>query len=243
MALPDFDAGRFDALSFDCYGTLIDWEAGIAAVLSPWARAQGLDLTDEALLTAYSGHEAYAESCHPTDAYPVILARSLRELGHELGAQVAEADAERLACSVPAWPAFPDSPAALQALAQRYQLIILSNVGRASLEASHRRLQVTFTSILTAEDIGSYKPDPRNFDALLAEVDRLGVPRDRLLHVAQSLFHDHVPAKEIGLPTVWINRRHDRPGWGATPEPAPGVTPDWEFPTMAAFARAAAGPQ
>src|SRR6201989_3460051 len=105
----DFDLTRFKALSFDCYGTLIDWEAGIAAVLSPWARAQGLDLTAEAPRTAYSVHEAYAESCHPTDAYPVILARSLRELGHELGAQVAEADAERLACSVPARPALPGS--------------------------------------------------------------------------------------------------------------------------------------
>ena len=238
----------FDALSFDCYGTLIDWEAGLAAVLGPWARDQGLDLTDEALLTAYSAHEASAEGSHPADPYPLILARSLRDLGHELGAQVTQADAERMATSVPAWPAFPDSAAALNALAQRYQLIILSNVDRASFAASNRQLQVTFTSILTAEDVGSYKPSPRNFDALLAEADRLGIPRGRLLHVAQSLFHDHVPAKKIGLPTAWINRRHDRPGWGATPRPgwgatprpAAGVTPDWEFPSMAAFAEAAA---
>ena len=231
--------GDFDALSFDCYGTLIDWEAGIAAVLGPWARDQGLDLTDEALLTAYSAHEASAEASRPADPYPLILARSLRDLGHELGAQVTEVDAERMAASVPAWPAFPDSPAALGALAQRYQLIILSNVDRASFAASNRRLQVTFTSVLTAEDIGSYKPSPRNFEALLAEVDRLGIDRKRLLHVAQSLFHDHVPAQQFGLPTVWINRRHDRPGWGATPEPSAGVTPDWEFPSMQAFAAAA----
>jgi 2-haloalkanoic acid dehalogenase type II len=145
-----------------------------------------------------------------------------------------------MAASVPAWPAFPDSPAALNALAQRYQLIILSNVDRASFAASNRRLQVTFTSVLTAEDIGSYKPSARNFDALLAEADRLGIKRGRLLHVAQSLFHDHGPAKQAGLPTVWINRRHDRPGWGATPRPAGGVTPDWEFPSMAAFTDAAA---
>jgi 2-haloalkanoic acid dehalogenase type II len=230
----------FDALSFDCYGTLIDWEAGITAILGPWARDQGLDLTDEALLTAYSAHEASAESSHPADPYPMILARSLRDLGHELGAQVTQADAERMATSVPAWPEFPDSAAALSALAQRYQLIILSNVDRASFAASNRRLQVTFTSILTAEDVGSYKPSARNFDALLAEADRLGIARGRLLHVAQSLFHDHVPAKKAGLPTVWINRRHDRPGWGATPRPPAGVTPDWEFPSMAAFAEAAA---
>jgi 2-haloacid dehalogenase len=234
------DFGDFDALSFDCYGTLIDWETGIASVLAPWARAQGLDLTDEALLAAYSAHEAQCEAAHPADSYPVILARSLRGVGHELGAHVTQADAERLAGSVPDWPAFPDSAAALNALAQRYQLIILSNVDRASFAASNRRLGVTFTSILTAEDIGSYKPSPRNFDALLADVNRLGIPPKRLLHVAQSLFHDHVPAKDYGLPTVWINRRHDRSGWGATPEPSADVTPDWEFPSMAAFAAAAA---
>ena len=233
------DFGDFDALSFDCYGTLIDWETGIAGVLAPWARRSGLDLSDEALLAAYSAHEARAEADHPTDLYPQILARSLRELGRELKADVTDEDANRLGASVPDWPAFPDSAAALQALSERYQLIILSNVDRTSFAASNRRLAVTFTSILTAEDIGSYKPSPRNFEALLAEVDRLGIDRKRLLHVAQSLFHDHGPAQQFGLPTVWINRRHDRPGWGATPEPSARLTPDWEFPSMQAFAAAA----
>jgi FMN phosphatase YigB (HAD superfamily) len=99
---------------------------------------------------------------------------------------------------------------------------------------------VTFTSVLTAQDIGSYKPSPRNFDALLAETARLGIDSSRLLHVAQSRFHDHVPAKRAGLRTVWINRRHDRPGWGATPAPPADVVPDWEFPSMQAFADAVA---
>jgi FMN phosphatase YigB (HAD superfamily) len=130
----------------------------------------------------------------------------------------------------PCWPA----------VSKRYQLIILSNVDRDSFAASNRRLGVTFTSILTAQDIGSYKPSPRNFDAVAAEAGRLGIGKDGLLHVAQSLFHDHVPAKQAGLPTVWINRRHDQPGWGATPAPAAAVTPDWEFPSMQAFAAAAA---
>jgi len=113
------DFGDFDALSFDCYGTLIDWETGIAGVLAPWAHNNGLDLTDEALLTAYSTHEAQAEADHPADRYPLILARSLRELGRELGVPVTDEDANRLGASVPDWPAFPDSPGALQALAQR----------------------------------------------------------------------------------------------------------------------------
>jgi len=235
------DLADFDALSFDCYGTLIDWEAGITAVLGPWAQARGLVLSDEALLAAYSGHEARAEAAHPGDRYPLILARSFRDLGRELGADVTDEDAGRLAGSVPGWPPFGDSHDALAALAARYQLIILSNVDRDSFAGSNRRLGVTFTSILTAEDIGSYKPSPGNFAALLAEAERLGIGKGRLLHVAQSLFHDHVPAQHAGLPTVWINRRHDRPGWGATPQPDTDITPDWEFASMQAFAAAAAG--
>lgn len=232
------DLTKFEALSFDCYGTLIDWEAGIAAVLRPWAQANGLELTDEELLTAYADHEARAEEEHPTDRYPQILARAMRDLGAQLGVPVSDAQAQRLAGSVPDWPAFADSTDALARLAEHYRLIILSNVDRVSFAGSNRRLGVIFTSILTAEDIGSYKPSPRNFDALLAEVDRLGVGRDGLLHVAQSLFHDHVPAKAAGLPTVWINRRHANPGWGATPAPPAAVTPDLTFTSMGAFADA-----
>jgi 2-haloacid dehalogenase len=228
----------FDALSFDCYGTLIDWEAGLVAVLRPWADAHGLDMTDEQLLTAYSTHEARAEADQPMDLYPRILARALRALGAELGAPVGNDEAEALARSVPDWPAFPDSADALQRLARRYQLIILSNVDRASFAGSNQRLGVAFSSILTAQDIGSYKPSPRNFDALRQEAEHLGIGEGRLLHVAQSLYHDHVPAKAAGLPTVWINRRHDNPGWGATPAPPAGITPDWTFPSMAAFADA-----
>lgn len=229
----------FDALSFDCYGTLIDWEAGLAAALRRWAAGHAYDATDEVLLAAYSGHEADAEAAHPGDRYPLILARALRGLGEELGVPVDDAEADAFGSSVPDWPAFADSAEALARLAQHYKLIILSNVDRTSFAASNRRLGVTFTSILTAEDIGSYKPSPRNFDALKAEAARLGIADGRLLHVAQSLFHDHVPAKAAGLPTVWIDRRHARAGWGATPAPAAPVVPDWEFPSMAALADAA----
>jgi 2-haloalkanoic acid dehalogenase type II len=230
---------EFEALSFDCYGTLIDWEAGIAAVLGPWARSRGLPLDDEALLTAYAGHESREEAEHPRALYPDVLARSMAGLGRELGAEVSEQDAQRLARSVPDWPAFGDSAAALASLARNFKLIILSNVDRESFAGSSRRLGVGFDSVVTAQDVGSYKPSSANFDALLAEARRLGVAEGGLLHVAQSLFHDHVPAKGAGLHTVWINRRHDRPGWGATPAPPADVTPDWEFPSMAAFAAAA----
>ena len=232
----------FEAISFDCYGTLIDWEAGLAAVLGPWARSRGLALDDEALLAAYARHEERAEAEDPGALYPDILRRSMSALGAELGAEVSAGDAERLAGSVPDWPAFADSAAALAALAAWFKLIILSNVDRASFDGSRRRLGVRFDSVLTAQDIGSYKPSARNFDALLAEARRLGVGEGRLLHAAQSLYHDHIPAQRAGLPTAWINRRHGRPGWGATPAPPAGVTPDWEFPSMAAFAAAATAP-
>jgi 2-haloacid dehalogenase len=230
----------FEALSFDCYGTLIDWEAGLSAVLVPWARERGLALTGEQLLTEYAAIEAAVEAEHPTRRYPDVLAASMQRLGTRLGAEVTGEDADRLAGSVPDWPAFPDSRDALLALSERFRLIILSNVHRGGFAASSTWLGATFASVITAEDVGSYKPDQANFDTLTAEAARLGIGPGGLLHVAQSLFHDHVPAKQAGLPTVWINRRHDRPGWGATPEPPAPVTPDWEFPSMADFAEAAA---
>ncbi len=233
------DLQDFTALSFDCYGTLIDWEAGILAELRPWARLRGLHLDPDGLLVAYSVHEAREELEHPEVPYPEILARSMRGMGRELGAEVTDEDAARLGRSVPDWPAFPDSRDALRELSGRYRLLILSNVDRASFAGSARRLGVEFAAVVTAEDAGAYKPSERNFEALHAARERLGIPPDRLLHVAQSLFHDHLPAQRAGLPTVWIDRRYQKPGWGATPPPPEAVEPGWTFPSMAAFATAA----
>jgi 2-haloalkanoic acid dehalogenase type II len=232
----------FDALSFDCYGTLIDWEAGIAAVLEPWARDRGIDIGVAELLEQYAQAEERQERQTPAALYPDILAAAMRSVGVTLGAEVSQADGERLATSVGDWPAFPDSQAALAALAMRYRLVILSNVDRRSFAGSNTRLGVRFDAIVTAEDVGSYKPSPRNFEALLAAVRELGVPDGRLLHVAQSLFHDHVPAKRLGLPTVWIDRRGAQKGWGATPPPSAAVAPDWTFPSMSTFAAACLSP-
>lgn len=231
------DLTAYNALSFDCYGTLIDWEAGIAAVIGPWARRNDPSLTDEQVLVAYSENEAAVEREAPTTLYPDVLREAFRRTGKDLGYEVTDADADALGTSVPDWPAFEDSADALARLKKHYKLIILSNVDRESFAGSNRRLQVEFDEILTAQDIGSYKPNPANFQALLKRVDEIG-DTGKLLHVAQSLFHDHVPGKEAGLPSVWINRRHDQPGWGATPDPRIGVTPDLEFPSMAAFADA-----
>jgi putative hydrolase of the HAD superfamily len=228
----------FAALSFDCYGTLIDWDTGISAILLPWARRQGLDLNQRELLVAHAAAEGRAQREHPGDLYPEILARSFRGLGAAFGVTVTDAEAGSLGASIPDWPAFEDSPRALAALARRYKLILLSNVDRASFAASNKHLNGDFSAILTAQDIGSYKPDPANFEALIATLPSLGVAQGQLLHVAQSLYHDHVPAKQAGLPSVWINRHHDRPGWGAVPAPPVPVQPDWEFPSLEAFAEA-----
>lgn len=234
----ELDFARFKALSFDCYGTLIDWEAGIAAVLAPWAREQGLDLDDEALLLAYADNEAAVEVETPTAPYDEVLASAFRRAGEALGRPVSDEWARRLGESVPDWPAFPDSADALARLAKHYKLIILSNVHRAGFAGSNERLRGDFAAIVTAEDVGGYKPAENHFRALDTTLPELGVERTELLHVAQSLFHDHVPAKREGLRSVWINRRHDRPGWGATPEPSEGWSYDMEFPSMGALADA-----
>ncbi|MCR3747344.1 HAD-IA family hydrolase [Lentzea californiensis] len=232
------DLTTFKALSFDCYGTLIDWETGIAAVLSPWAREQGLSLSDEELLLAYGEQEAAAQAATPSALYPDLLASAFRLMGSNLGREVSDEWACRLGDSVPDWPAFPDSAEALARLASRYKLIILSNVHREGFAGSDRQLRGDFAAIVTAEDVGAYKPAENHFRALDATLASLGVERSELLHVAQSLFHDHVPAKREGLRSVWINRRHDRPGWGATPKPSEDFSYDLEFGSMGEFADA-----
>jgi putative hydrolase of the HAD superfamily len=232
------DLTTFKALSFDCYGTLIDWETGIAAVLAPWAREQGLAKRDEELLLAYADSEAAVEREHGSALYPDVLAMAFRRTGETLDTPVSDEWAARLGRSVGDWPAFPDSPDALARLARRYKLIILSNVHRAGFAASNERLRGDFAAIITAEDVGAYKPAENHFRALDTTLAELGVDRSALLHVAQSLFHDHVPAKREALPSVWINRRHDRPGWGATPEPSEEWGFDLEFASMGEFADA-----
>lgn len=234
------DLTEYRVLSFDCYGTLIDWESGIAAVLQPWAEEAGLALDREQLLLAYAGNEADVAREQPAALYPRVLAEAFTRTGRDLGAPVSESWAARLGASLPEWPAFPDSAAALEVLARHYDLVILSNVHREGFAASNRHLNGRFAAIITAEDVGAYKPAGAHFEALGAWLDARGAGRGDLLHVAQSLFHDHVPARTFGLDSVWINRRHDRPGWGATPEPDGEWTYGAEYRSMEDFARAVA---
>jgi putative hydrolase of the HAD superfamily len=191
-------------------------------------------------LLAYADNEAAVELDHPEMLYPDVLAQAFRRTGDRLGHAVTDEWAHTRGESVPDWPAFEDSADALARLAQHYQLIILSNVHRAGFAASNQRLKGSFAAIITAEDVGAYKPADNHFHALQTTLEDLGITRDRLLHVAQSLFHDHVPAKRHHLPSVWINRRHDRPGWGATPQPQDEWRYDLQFTSMKDFAQAAA---
>lgn len=231
------DPRGVEVLSFDCYGTLIDWELGLSDVLEPLISAHRPDVDREQLLARYAAAEAAVEHDTP-GRYPEVLAMAATQMAAGLGVTLGEAERQQVAESVPHWPAFPDSADALARLKQRYRLIILSNVDNGSFRASNARLGVTFDEVITAEDLGFYKPDPRAFTALLDAVARLGVTSGRHVHVAQSLYHDHVPAQAAGLPTVWINRRQGKPGWGATPPPPATVTPTWEYPSLAAFADA-----
>lgn len=235
--MSDFD--RFEAMSFDCYGTLIDWETGIANALRPWAARNGLQADDQALLAAFGRHETHVEDEWPAATYPRVLGETLRRVGKELGGDVNDDDAAAFGDSVKDWPAFPDSSAALQRLATRFKLIILSNIDRRSFAASSTKLGVRFDAVITAEDVGSYKPRRGHFDRLFETIEALGVGRDRLVHVAESLFHDHQPAATLNLPSVWIHRRHAKGGTGATATPSGDVSPTWRFTSMAEFADAA----
>ena len=227
------DYGRFEALTFDCYGTLIDWETGILAALRASLAVHGLGPSDDELLGRYSRAEATAEA-GPYLRYREVLARCLRQVSGHYGVEPSDTAAAAFGASVADWPAFPDSTAALRRLKARFRLGVITNCDDDLFAASNVRLGVEFDWVVTAQSVGSYKPDSRNFEAAFA---RMGLPRERILHVAQSLFHDHVPARRLGLSTVWIDRRHDRPGFGASP-PA-SVRPDATFPDVASFATAA----
>jgi 2-haloacid dehalogenase len=170
--------------------------------------------------------------------YPKLLSVVHGKLAGHWGITTdAELD-ERFGRSVADWPAFPDSAAALTYLEQHYQLVILSNVDRESFAASNEKLGVSFDAIYTAEDIGSYKPNLRNFEYLISHLAERGIDKSDILHTAQSLFHDHAPATEFGLASNWIDRRHDKQGFGATAPPPTEVHVDFRFPSMAAFAQA-----
>ena len=229
----------FKALSFDCYGTLIDWETGMSEALKPLqARAGKTGLTRDQVLEAHARHESAQEAETPDMPYSQLLVKVHDRLAREWGVEPVAEESRTYGQSVKDWPAFPDSPAALQYLKQHFKLVILSNVDRESFKASNARLQVEFDHIFTAQDIGSYKPDLRNFDYMVRELARHGIRKEDILHTAESLFHDHLPANKVGLANAWIHRRHGQQGTGATFPPDHMPQYDFRFTSMAEMAKA-----
>jgi 2-haloacid dehalogenase len=220
----------FEVLTFDCYGTLIDWDDGIWGALQPILKKYHRDLTGDQALELYAELEASAErgEYHP---YREVLRMVLEKMGERLGFTLSQDELGQFSTSVKDWPAFPDSPRALQALKKKYKLAILSNVDDDLFAYSAQRLGVEFDWVITAQQLRSYKPSLANFRGA---IERIGLPKEKILHVAQSLFHDIAPAREMGLSTVWINRRQDKEGFGATP-PA-HAQPDLEFPDLISLA-------
>jgi 2-haloalkanoic acid dehalogenase type II len=230
---------KFKVMSFDCYGTLIDWESGILTALRPLAHRAGVTLDGEAILAEFAAVESAQQAATPDLRYALLLGLVHARLANVWGIAEDAAENERFGASIGDWPAFPDSVAALRALGERYRLVILSNVDRVSFRATQQRLEVTFDAIYTAQDVGSYKPDPRNFAYLIERLAEDGFHKPEILHVAQSLFHDHAPANTIGLSSAWIDRRHGATGWGATAPPPQGVHYDFCFNSLAELAKAA----
>jgi 2-haloacid dehalogenase len=224
----DFD--RFDVLTFDCYGTLIDWEAGISSALIAMLGAHDVQATVEDVLARYAGHEAELEAGQYR-SYREVLGLAMRAVGAEYAVEPTTDEMATFGGSVGDWPAFPDSAEALRRLHERYRLGVITNCDDDLFAASSRRLGITFDWVITAQLARRYKPNPRGFELAF---ERIGLPTSRILHVAQSLFHDHVTAKRLGLATVWVNRRQGRAGTGATP-PA-NATPDLVVPDMASLA-------
>ncbi len=207
------DFGRFDAITFDCYGTLIDWEQGIVNALQPVLAPRAIEAESDELLELYAHHEAVLEA-GTYQPYRDVLSHAVRALCAELGFEATDDDARRFAEAMGDWPAFHDTASALRRLHERFRLGVITNCDRDLFARSNRRLGVTFDWIITAEDARAYKPSHRPFELAFETID---VPRERILHAAQSLFHDHVPALELGLTSVWVDRRNGRPGFGATP--------------------------
>jgi 2-haloacid dehalogenase len=227
----------FKVLTLDCYGTLIDWETGIVNALRPLFGSQLVERSRDDILAAFARLESEQEAATPDMTYSELLTLVHRRLTEERGIAATAADHRAFGSSVGNWPAFPDSTAALAYLKQFYKLVILSNVDRASFAKSQRQLGVEFDMIYTAEDIGSYKPDLKNFRTMIDGLQRSGHPASDILHTAQSLFHDHAPANVVGLRSAWIDRRSGG-GSGATPVPPEGVHWDFRFTSMAKFVEA-----
>ena len=227
----------FKVLTFDCYGTLIDWETGMLAALKPLTAKVARPLTPDRILEAHARHESSQQRVTPTHRYRDLLAIVHKRLAEEWNVPAGWEESVAYGRSVGDWPAFADTAEALRYLKRHYKLVILSNVDNESFALSNKKLGVTFDAVFTAEDIGSYKPSPRNFEYMLEKLEGHGIRKSEILHTAESMFHDHKPANDFGLASCWIHRRHEREGFGATMNPGAMPRTDFRFTSMAEMAK------
>ena len=226
----------FKLLTFDTYGTLIDWESGIYNALEPLLDKVPVKLHRDEVLELFAACEMRQQAENPTQVYSALLADVAFAMAAKWQIKISEAEAITFGKSVKHWPAFGDSADALKYLRQHYLMATLTNCDRLSYMGSNARLEIEWDAIYTAQDIGCYKPSLRNFDYTFERARReLGVLPHEILHVAQSLTHDMVPATSKGMSKVWINRRHDNDGFGATAPPEGEYTIEWEFNSMSDF--------
>src|SRR6266446_407354 len=205
------DFSRFEILTFDCYGTLIDWEDGILRCMHRVLAAHGRDTDDATILRLYGDFEANAEQGEYR-RYREVLQSVVRQFGERLGFAPTDQEANSLPESLKEWLPWPDTVNALQELQSWFRLAIVSNVDDDLFAATLPQLGVRFDQIITAQQAGAYKPSLKIFELALS---RVGVPAPRVLHVGQSLYHDVLPAQSLGLATVWVNRPSSRTGVGA----------------------------
>ena len=228
----------FKVLTFDCYGTLIDWETGIPRGLELLISRSGRTVQTDELLEMHARLEAMQQSTTPAMPYGRLLAVVYKRLAEELRIPTSWAECLEYGKSIRNWPPFDDSASALAYLKKHYRLVVLSNVDNESFEASREKLGIQFDSVYTAEDIGSYKPEKRNFEYMFDHLARQGIQKTEILHVAESMFHDHETARATGLSNCWIHRRHGKDGFGATSKPERMPEIDFTFQSLAAFVEA-----
>ena len=227
-------AEDYDALTFDCYGTLINWGAGIVGFLQPALRERDAHVVDDFLLEFFAETEPRAQV--DGRKYGDVLREVLRRLGERLGFTPPSELLDAFAASPAEWPPFEDTSEALRRLGERFRLAIVSNIDNALFAATAKTLGTTFAAttperlLISAEDVGAYKPDPRMFAAARAALG----PNTRILHVAQSLYHDIAPATALGWDTAWIRRQTNAARTAA-------ARPTWTFDTLAELADALLG--
>ena len=216
-------------LTFDCYGTLIDWEQGILRALTTLLHRAGIKVRPEDLLRSFVDHEARIEA-QPWRPYREVLREVLTGMAADFDLILLNSEKHLLSESLPHWPPFPDTIQALQQLAKNFRLVIVSNTDDALFAGTQQTLGIQFDQVITAEQVRSYKPGQAHFKEVLR---RLNVPISQILHVAQSLYHDHAPAKQLGFQTAWINRPSLLAETGLAPQAE--ITPDLVFSNLSSL--------